>query len=102
MQPSEEALDLPAATVTTQFATVLSVLPAAVVLMGRDESDAVLLPEVSVERVAVVGAVANHPSGSGARETLLDRSFDERGFMRRSAGDAAGDRKTMAVCDRHD
>jgi hypothetical protein len=22
--------------------------------------------------------------------------------MRRSAGDAAGDRKTMAVCDRHD
>src|SRR3989475_2678433 len=23
-------------------------------------------------------------------------------FMRRSAGDVAGDRKTMAVCDRHD
>jgi len=102
MQPSEGALDLPAATVKTQFATVLGVLPAAVVLVGRNESDAVLLPEASVERVAVVGAVANHPSGFGARETLLDRSFDEHGFMRRSAGDAVGDRKTMVVCNRHD
>ena len=34
MQPSEGALDLPAATVKTQFATVLGVLPAAIVLVG--------------------------------------------------------------------
>jgi hypothetical protein len=102
VQPGEEAFDLPAATVTTQFATVLGVLPAAVILVGRNESDAVLLPEAPVERIAVVGAVADHSLGFGARETLLDSSFDERGFMRRSAGDAAGERKTMAVCDRHD
>jgi hypothetical protein len=35
-------------------------------------------------------------------EALLDGGFDEFRFMRRSAGEAAGDRKTMAVCDRHD
>ena len=70
--------------------------------MGRDEPDAVLLPEALIERIAVVGAVADHSFWFGARETLLDRGFDEFAFMRRSAGDAAGDRKTMAVCDRHD
>lgn len=102
MQPSEEALDFPAATVTTQFATVLGGLPAAVVLVGCNESNVMLLPEALIERIAVVGAVADHSLGFGSRETLLDGRFDERGFMRRSAGDAAGERKTMAVCDRHD
>ena len=102
VQPSEEAFDFPAAAVTTQFATVLGVLPAAIVLVGRDEPDAVFLPQALVQRIAVVGAVADHSFWFGSRESLLDGGFDEFGFMRRSAGDAAGDRKTMAVCDRHD
>ena len=68
--------------------------------MGRDESDAVLLTEVLVERVAVVGPVANHPSGSGARETLLIVASTSAVLC----GEALAmlqDRKTMAVCDRH-
>src|SRR5713101_7072098 len=101
-KPGEEPLDFPAAAVTAQFATVLGILPAAIVLVRRDEPDAVFLPEALVERIAVVGAVADHSFWFGSRETLLDGGFDEFGFMRRSAGDAAGDRKTMAVCDRHD
>src|SRR2546430_6277929 len=72
------------------------------VLVGRDEPDAVFLPEALIERIAVVGAVADHSFWFGSREALGDSGFDEFRFMRRSAGDAAGDRKTMAVCDRHD
>ena len=98
----KEALDFPAPTVATQSAAVLGALATAVVLVGRDEPDAVFLPEALIERIAVIGTVADHSFGFGARETLLDGGFDEFGFMRRSAGDAAGDRKTMAVCDRHD
>src|SRR6202158_3335652 len=60
------------------------------------------LPETLIERIAVVGAVANHSFWFGSREALLDGGFDEFRFMRRIAGDAADDRKTMAVCDRHD
>lgn len=102
VQPGKEALDFPATAVTTQSAAVLSILPATIALVRRNESDPVLLPEASVERIAVVGAIADHSLGFGSREALLQGAFDERGFMRRSAGDAAGERKTMAVCDRHD
>jgi hypothetical protein len=102
VEPSEQPLDFPAVAVTAQFAAVLGAFPAAIVLVGRDQSDAVSLPEALVERIAVVGAVADHALWFGSRETLLDGGFDEFRFMRRSAGDAAGDRKTMAVCDRHD
>src|SRR5216684_3432253 len=102
VEPSEETLDFPAAAVAAQFAAVLSVLPTAIVLVGRDQPDTMFLPKAVIERITVVGAVADHSFWFGSRETLLDGGFDEFGFMRRSAGDAAGDRKTMAVCDRHD
>jgi hypothetical protein len=102
VEPGKEALDFPAAAVATQFAAVLSALPAAIVLVRRDQSDTMFLPEALIERIAVVGAVTDHSFWFSPRETLLDGGFDEFRFMRRSAGDAAGDRKTMAVCDRHD
>jgi hypothetical protein len=102
VKPSEEALDFPAAAVTTQFATVLRMLPAAIVLVGCDKADAVFLQQTLIERIAVVGAVANHSFRLGSCETLRDGRFHESRFMRRSAGHATGDRKTMAVGDRHD
>ena len=102
VEPSKEALDFPAAAVTTQFATVLGVLPAAIVLVGRDKPDTVFLQQALVQRVAVVGAIADHSFRLGSCETLCDGRFHEARFMRRSAGHATGDRKTMAVCDRHD
>src|SRR5258706_7243971 len=100
VEPSEEALNFPAAAVTAQFTAVLGAFPAAIVLVRRGP-DAVFLPETLVERIAVVGAVPDHALSFGSREKMLDGGFDELRFMRRSAGDAAGDRKTMAVCDRH-
>ena len=102
VKPSEEAFDFPAAAVTAQFTTVLGVLSAAIGLVGRDQQDTVLFSQALVERIAVVGAVSDHSFGFGLRETVFDGGFDEFCFMRRSAGDATGDRKTMAVCDRHD
>ena len=102
VKPGEEALDFPAAAVAAQFAAVLSAFPAAIELVRCDEPDAMLLPKALVQWIAVVGAVTDHSFRLGSCEALLDSGFDELGFMRRSAGDAAGDRKTMAVCDRHD
>jgi len=102
VEPGEESLDSPAAAVTTQFATILRVLAATNALMGRDESNAMSLPQASVERIAVIGTITDHSFWFGSREALLDGGLDKLRFMRRSAGDAAGDRKTMAVCDRHD
>ena len=102
VEPGEEPFDLPAAAVAPQLPAVLGGFSAAIVLVGCDQLDTVLLPKALVQRIAVVGAVADHSFWCRSREPLLDGGLDEFRFMRRSAGDAAGDRKTMAVCDRHD
>ena|SRR3972149_1552183 len=102
MKPSEKAFDLPAAAVAAQFSTVLGSLSTAVRFVGSDQADPMVTTQALVERVAVVGRVADQVSRFGSGESVVERGFDEFGFMRRSAGDATGDRKTMAVCDRHD
>ena len=48
------------------------------------------------------GAVADQPFGEVGEESLFEGGFDEFSFMRRSAGHVHGERKTMAVADRHD
>ena len=55
-----------------------------------------------MKSLTVVGPVADHFRRNFREEALLERGFDELRFMRRSAGDADGERKTMAVDDRHD
>jgi hypothetical protein len=102
VQPGEKAFDFPAMAVAAQLATILCAFSAPIVLVRCDESDAMILPQALVERIAVVGAVTNHSLRYGAGEALRNGGFDKLRFMRRSAGDAAGDRKAMAVCDRHD
>jgi len=85
VEPSEEALDFPAAAVTTQFAAVLGAVSTAIVLVGRDESDAVFLQQALVERITIVGAVADHSFRLRSRKPLRDGGFNEFGFMGRSA-----------------
>ena len=102
MKPSEQALDLPTAAISAQAATVLSCGSYTHKFVRRDELHAVALPDVLVQRIAVVSAVADHPLGSFSEEALLERGFDEFCFMRRSAGHVHGERKTMTVCDCHD
>ena len=102
VQPGKEAFDFPAAAIAPQFATVLRGLSRAVAVVRGDQMNAVLFSQAPVEWITVVGAIPDYSCWRGFCEALLEGGFDELGFMRRSAGDAAGDRKTMAVCDRHD
>jgi hypothetical protein len=44
VEPCEQALDFPTATVTTQFAAILGVVPEAIEFVRCDESDVVFLP----------------------------------------------------------
>src|SRR5437879_7356606 len=101
MQPSEKAFDFPATTVPAQLATVLGQIQS-VGAVGRDHANAVLAPQLAVQVVAVVGRIADHSFRPSTGETVLEGAFDEFRFMRRSAGDVAGDGKSIAVCDRHD
>jgi hypothetical protein len=102
VKPSEQTLDLPTTPVAAQYAAVLRGFPAARGMMRRNQLHAEALANPRVQRITVVSAVADQSLGSFGNESLLDRGFDELGFMRRSAGHVHGERKTMAVADRHD
>jgi hypothetical protein len=102
MEPGEEPFDLPSAFKAAQRATILSARTRATHAMGRDQFDAVALRKQGIEGIAIVGPIANHARRERRGEALGEGRFDEGGFIRRSAGQVDGDRKTMAVADRHD
>ena len=102
MEPSKQAFDFPAATVAAQRAAVLGDWPAPVPAMRRDQFHAELCAYALIQRIAVVGFIADQSLRDFAEEAALECGLDERGFIRRSADHVHGDRKTMAVCDCHD
>jgi len=102
VQPGEESLDLPAAAIAAQGAAILGGRVHAAHVVGGNQFDAVVVAQLPIQTFAIVGAVPDHLRGDFREEALLQGGFDEFRFMRRSAGDADGDRKTMAVDDRHD
>ena len=102
MKPREQALDLSAAPVTAQYAAVLPRGLASRGFVRSHQLHAEALTHLRIQSVAIVSTVADQALGSFGEEALLDGGFDELCFMRRSAGHVHGDRKTMAVADRHD
>jgi hypothetical protein len=101
-QPREEALDLPAPPAAAKCSAVLGLGALAIRAMRRDQLDSSLSAKPLVERITVVSSVANKTSGCEAEKAGVDRRFEEFRLMRRSTRNPGGDRKTMAVCDRHD
>jgi hypothetical protein len=102
MEPSKQTLDFPPTTVAPQHAAILcwgSRSPRAV---RSDQLHTEALANLRIQRIAVVGAVTDQPLRSFGEEASLEGEFDELSFMRRSAGHVQGERKTMAVADRHD
>src|SRR5882762_8557611 len=102
MKPGEQAFHFPATPVAAQSTPVLRGRGDAHEFVGRDELHAVVFVDALVQGIAVVGAVADHAFRGFGKEALVERGLDEFCFMRRSAGHVHGERKTMAVADRHD
>ncbi len=102
MQPREQAFDFPSTAIAPQCAAILGESFGASGSVWCNHLDAVVLHQPFIEAVTVVGAIANQPLGEIGEESLFERGFDEFGFMWRSTGHVHGERKTMAVADRHD
>jgi hypothetical protein len=102
MQPREQAFDFPATAITPQRTAILGPSSGACGSVWCNHLYGVVLHQPLIEAVAVVGAIADQPFGEVGEESLFECGFDEFGFMRRSAGHVHGERKTMAVADRHD
>src|ERR1700688_2652445 len=67
MKPGEQAFDFPAAAVATQRAAVLRDRFAAVPAVRRDQLHAQSFAQALVQRIAVVGFVADQSRGSSGR-----------------------------------
>jgi hypothetical protein len=100
LQPGKEAFDFPAAFIATQGPSILREVDP-VRPMRRDELDPARRQRL-VEPVAVIRGIPNQALGVVGEKARVQRLFDELRFVRRGRGDGNGERKTSAVCDRHD
>ncbi len=76
--------------------------PLAATAVRTDEFDPPFVTKPRVQRVAVVGAVANQAVGGMLEETVVDRLLRKGDLMWRSTCNPDGDRKTRAVCNGQD
>lgn len=101
LQPREQTLHLPPASVPAQRPPILSLRFASIDLMWRDHLDA-FLSQLRVKRVAVIGPVSDQSLRSVSGKTLSESFSDKGDFMRRSRRRVYGDRKTRAGSHRQE
>jgi hypothetical protein len=101
MEPSKQTFGFPATSVAAQGAAVLRDGFATIPAVRRDQFDAKMFADPLVQRIAAASFVADQSLLCFPEGSPLEHAFDKGGFIRRSADHVHGDRKTMAVCDRH-
>ena len=83
LQPGEQPLNLPPATVTPQWSPVLRFTP--VFPIGSDHFNPPIFFQLGVKLVAVVGLVSDQAFWQFVRKGLIQSVLDQRYFMRRRA-----------------
>ena len=96
MEPSEKSFHSPTPTIAAQRATILRWQPA-LSPMRCDQLDAVAPGQLSIQAVTVIGFVADQSCREGVEEAVPEDPVDELPFMRRSAFDTNGERKTVII-----
>ena len=85
MEPGKQSFDSPTSAVAAQRAL-----------------DAIALGQISIQAVTVIGFVANQSRREGVEEAVSEDAFDELAFVRRSAFDTNGERKTVIIGESDD
>ena len=100
MQPGKQLFDS-ASSVATQCTTILGRRPA-LSAMRCDHFDAVALSQISIQEVTVIRFVPDQSRWEGVEEAVPEDPFDELAFVRRSALDTNGERKTVIIGESDD
>jgi hypothetical protein len=100
MHPGKEPLHFPASSIAAQFAAILS--PAPVAPVRGNQFNSVVFSEFRVERVRVVGLVADEACGEFVEKASGKNFFHKLALGRRSALDRYGERKTVISGDSDD
>jgi len=96
VEPGEKSFHSPTSSVAAQRTAILRRRPAHSA-MGCDHLDAVTLGQVTIQTVTVVGFVADQSFREAVEEAVSEDAFDELAFVRRSAFDTNGERKTVII-----
>ena len=101
LQPGIQAFDLPTMSIAPQASSILRSRFYPVRFMWSDQLDPCSSQQL-IQRVTIVGSITNQPLRSFQDKSRCESCFNKGDFMRRSRRNVDGDRKTMAVCHRHD
>ena len=101
LQPTDRAFNSPAATVATEFATILGRRPLAGLAMRTDQIDS-SAAKPRTQRVAISRSIVNQPLSLSSQDSLLEQRLDESYFVGAGACSVNSERKTMAVDEDHD
>ena len=70
--------------------------------MRCDHFDAITFGQISIQAVTVICFVADQPCWEAVEEAVLGDAFDKLAFVRRSAFDTHGERKTVIIGENDD
>ena len=101
MEPGKQSFDSPTFAVAPQRAPILRRCPALSTMRG-DHLDAIALGQISIQAVTVIGFVADQSRWKAVEKAVSEDAFDELGFVRRSAFDTNGERKTVIIGESDD
>ena len=102
MKPCKESLYFPAARVSSQNSPILSGCLLPIRLMRSYKFYIIRFFQLLIKFITIIGFITNKKLWLLIYKKTIKCLFHQSYFMRRSACDANGDRKTRAVCDCHD
>jgi hypothetical protein len=101
LQPGKQAFDFPAASIPSQRAAILRLLPNTIDLVWRNQFNA-LFCQLFIQWVTVISLVADQSLRFFLGKTAFEDFFDEPDFARTSRVNVSGDWSTIAVCHCHE
>jgi len=102
LEPGEQALHLPTASVWSQLAAILGFRPLSSFSMRCNHLDITFIKQSLIKFVAIIRLVTDKLIWSIFGKATVYRCLNQFHFMGRSAFNVSGDRKTRSVCDGHD
>lgn len=100
LEPGKQPLDLPAALVASQFSTVLR--SPTVASRRRNKVYSSLFKQPRLQRAAVPSFVADYSWRKFFHKSIVESSLGEHTVVSASARNMNSERKTIAVCKRHE
>ncbi len=101
IEPGEQPLDLPSASISSQRSAVLSGGPGSIAAMRGNQLNT-LFCQLLIERITVVGTIPHKSSGSSHSDGFSEGRLDKGDFMWRSRSRVHGEWKTSSVCNNHE